>query len=184
MNTQLCELDHIPSENQSNTTPGHLFCNTYGSVCATEHWAEAQALCDNWDIFTVMFAVHSTSDSKWPLKILFSHKFKHCIIYLHLWYDTQNWHLFKGWVQHFGNHPCCALRWEDQYCVSLFVMGAASFTGCTWSPATPVYTQLITGSIKPWPFKYTLPDCTSVTLVVFWPLTCEFNLGVVFPHAS
>lgn len=27
-----CELDHVPSEDQSNTAPGHLFCNTDGNV--------------------------------------------------------------------------------------------------------------------------------------------------------
>lgn len=44
-----CELYHVPSEDHSNTTPGHLFCNTYGNVCATEHGAETQTLCEDRD---------------------------------------------------------------------------------------------------------------------------------------
>lgn len=56
-----CVLDHVPSENQSNTTPGHLFCNTNGNICATEHWAETQTMCDNKDF--LLYAVYSNNNN-------------------------------------------------------------------------------------------------------------------------
>lgn len=96
----------IPSEDRSNTTPGRLFWNTYRNVCSE---AEAQTLCDDSDISTVVFAVYSASDCMLPLKGLFTHRFIHRMIFFRL-YDTQNfWLLFKGQVQHLGRHPCWAL---------------------------------------------------------------------------
>lgn len=41
------ELHHVSLEYYTDTTADHLFCFTFGSLCAIEQWAETETVCDD-----------------------------------------------------------------------------------------------------------------------------------------